>query len=304
MDMSGKPTVISTFAGCGGSSLGYKWAGFEELLAIEWDDNAVETFKLNFPDVPIWKRDIREVTGKEILDFKWLKPGELDVLDGSPPCQGFSVIGKRDVSDDRNDLTLEFIQLINELQPKVFVMENVAGMVGGKMKGRFKEIMIALKETGYNIECTLMNSKYYDVAQSRKRLIWIGCRDKSPIFPEPQSEPKCLSDVLPNIVEQNRGQYDKTWKTAQVPCYTITTLRGTGDITAGFTGLLFKTKDGIVRQPTIKEAQLVSSFPEDFVFTGNINEQWKRIGNAVMPKFMEHIAKTIKTKILEKNEET
>ena len=69
-----------------------------------------------------------------------MKPGELDVLDGSPPCQGFSVIGKRDVSDDRNDLTLEFIRLINELQPRVFVMENVAGMVGGKMKGKFKNI--------------------------------------------------------------------------------------------------------------------------------------------------------------------
>ena len=299
--MSGRPTVISTFAGCGGSSLGYKWAGFEELLAIEWDYNAVETFKLNFPDVPMWKKDMRKVTGKEILEFTGLKQGELDILDGSPPCQGFSIIGKRDISDDRNDLTFEFIRLINELQPKVFVMENVAGMVGGKMKGRFKNIMKGLKSTGYNVRCKLMNSQYYDVAQSRKRLIWIGCRDKSPIFPEPQSEPKCLSDVLPNIVEQNRGQYDKTWKTAQVPCYTITTLRGTGDITAGFTGLIFKTKDGIVRQPTIKEAQLVSSFPEDFIFTGNINEQWKRIGNAVMPKFMEHIAKTIKTEILEKN---
>ena len=95
--MSGKPTVISTFAGCGGSSLGYKWAGFQELLAIEWDDNAVETFKLNFPEVPMWKRDMKAVTGKEILDFTGLKPGDLDILDGSPPCQGFSVIGKRDV---------------------------------------------------------------------------------------------------------------------------------------------------------------------------------------------------------------
>ena len=301
MVMSGKPTVISTFAGCGGSSLGYKWAGFKELLAIEWDDNAVETFKLNFPDVPIWKRDMREVTGREILDFIGLKPGDLDILDGSPPCQGFSVIGKRDVLDNRNDLTLEFIRLINELKPKVFVMENVSGMIKGKMKGRFKEIMIALKETGYNIKCTLMNSQYYDVAQSRKRLIWIGCREKSPIFPIPQIKPKYLSDVLPNIIRQNRGQHDKTWKTAERPCYTITTLRGTGDITAGFTGLLFKTKDGVVRQPTIREAQLVSSFPGGFIFTGSVSEQWKRIGNAVMPKFMEHIAKTIKTEILENN---
>ena len=299
--MNGKPTVISTFAGCGGSSLGYKWAGFEELLAIEWDDNAVETFKLNFPDVPMWKRDMREITGKEILDFTGLKSGELDILDGSPPCQGFSVIGKREVSDDRNDLTLEFIRLINELKPRVFVMENVAGMVGGKMKGKFKNIMKGLKSTGYNVKCRLMNSQYYGVAQSRKRLIWIGCRENNPTFPVPLTKLKYLNDVLPDIIEQNRGQYDKTWKTAKAPCYTITTLRGTGNISAGFTGLLFKTKNGVVRQPTIQEIKLASSFPEDFIFIGNINEQWRRIGNAVMPKFMEHIARTIKTEILENN---
>ena len=82
-----KPTVISTFAGTGGSSLGYKWAGFQELLAIDWEAHAVECFKLNFPEVPVWHKDITKVTGKEILDFCKLKPGELDVLDGSPPCQ-------------------------------------------------------------------------------------------------------------------------------------------------------------------------------------------------------------------------
>ena len=77
--MSGKPTVISTFAGCGGSSLGYKWAGFDELLAVEWENNAVQTFKLNFPDIPVWQRDIREIPGKEILEFTKLNQGELDV---------------------------------------------------------------------------------------------------------------------------------------------------------------------------------------------------------------------------------
>ena len=86
--MNGKPTVISTFAGCGGSSLGYQWAGFNELLAIEWEKNAVETFKLNFPNIPIWQKDITKVKGKDILKFLKLKKGELDVLDGSPPCQG------------------------------------------------------------------------------------------------------------------------------------------------------------------------------------------------------------------------
>ena len=80
-----KYTVISTFAGCGGSSLGYHWAGFKELLAIEWNKNAVETFKANFKDVPVWQKDIAECKGVDILNYCKIKKGELDILDGSPP---------------------------------------------------------------------------------------------------------------------------------------------------------------------------------------------------------------------------
>src|SRR3990167_2497045 len=99
-------TVISLFSGCGGSSLGYKLAGFKELLAIDFDKNSVETFKLNFPDVPIWQKDIKEVGSQEILDFCKIKKGELDILDGSTPCQGFSMAGSKRVGDDRNSLFL------------------------------------------------------------------------------------------------------------------------------------------------------------------------------------------------------
>ena len=326
--MSGKPTVVSTFAGCGGSSLGYKWAGFDELLAVEWENNAVQTFKLNFPDIPVWQRDIREIPGKEILEFTKLKQGELDVLDGSPPCQGFSTAkGKRNVSDDRNDLTYEFIRLIEELQPKVFVMENVSGMVKGTMKGKFKQIMKALKSTGYNVKCKLMNSKYYEVPQSRQRLIWIGAREREPVYPEPFDKIISMKDVLNKngfiryrhsyskgkvhykdsnfdkpcltitksgigwqtfITEQNRGQFDKSWVSADRPSYTITKTPS----------LRVRDKNLIERKLTIEEIKKLSSFPLEFRFTGSFNEQWARIGNAVMPKFMEHIARTIKTDIL------
>ena len=84
------PTVISLFAGCGGSSLGYSMAGFKELLAVEWDNNAVETFKLNFSDIPVFHGDIAKCSVDWVLQTTGLKPGELDILDGSPPCQGFS----------------------------------------------------------------------------------------------------------------------------------------------------------------------------------------------------------------------
>jgi len=167
--MNGKLTVISIFAGCGGSSLGYKWAGFNELLAIDFDKNAVETFKLNFPDVPIWQQDITEIKSQEILDFCKIKKSELDILDGSPPCQGFSTAGKRQVNDNRNKLFESFVYLVNGLQPKVFVMENVSGMVKGKMRGMFIEITKELKKLNYQVKCKLMNSVYYNVSQSRER---------------------------------------------------------------------------------------------------------------------------------------
>ena len=125
------PTVISTFAGCGGSSLGYQMAGFKELLAVEWDNNAVETFKLNFPDVPIYHGDIARLTADECMELSGIGKYELDVFDGSPPCQGFSTAGKRKFDDPRNSLFIEYARLLNDLQPKVFVMENVTGMVKG-----------------------------------------------------------------------------------------------------------------------------------------------------------------------------
>ena len=136
------PTVISTFAGCGGSSLGYSMAGYHELLAVEWDDNAVETFKLNFPDVSVYHGDIHALSVDECIRLAGLSGSrELDVLDGSPPCQGFSTAGKRQLDDDRNQLFREFIRLLRGLQPRAFIMENVSGLVKGKMKLIFAEIM-------------------------------------------------------------------------------------------------------------------------------------------------------------------
>ncbi len=171
------PTVVSLFAGCGGSSLGYSMAGFRELLAVEWDGHAVETFKLNFPGVPVWQGDIAELSVEECLRLTGLKPGELDVLDGSPPCQGFSTAGKRKMDDGRNQLFQEYVRLLRGLQPKVLVMENVSGMVKGKMKLIFVEILKELKASGYKVSARLMNAMYFGVPQSRERMIFIGVRE-------------------------------------------------------------------------------------------------------------------------------
>ncbi len=172
------PTFISIFAGGGGSSLGYSMAGYRELLAVEWDRNAVITFKLNFPDIPVYQDDIAKLSVRECMELAGLsEPGQLDLLDGSPPCQGVSTAGKRLLNDPRNQLFREFVRLLCGLKLKVFVMENVSGLIKGKMKLLFAEIMRELKASGYQVRCKLMNTMYFHVPQSRERLIWIGIRN-------------------------------------------------------------------------------------------------------------------------------
>lgn len=207
------PTVISTFAGGGGSSLGYSMAGFRELLAVEWDNNAVETFRLNFPDVPVYHGDIAKLTVDECFKLANIAPRELDIFDGSPPCQGFSTAGKRILDDPRNQLFREYVRLLRGLQPKVFVMENVSGMVKGKMKLLFADILRELKASGYKVSARLLNAMYFHVPQSRQRMIFIGVREDlgiEPSHPKAESRPVTLKEACEDIdylVLGAHGQY-------------------------------------------------------------------------------------------------
>lgn len=319
--MNIKPTVISTFSGCGGSSLGYKWAGYKELLAIDFDKNSVEVFKLNFPEIPVWYKDIIKITGQEILEFCTLKKGELDLLDGSPPCQGFSIAGKRKVTDSRNDLSYEFIRLLKELQPKVFVMENVSGVIKGKMKGLFKEITKELINSGYKVKIKLMNTKYYGVPQSRQRVIWIGVRNdlkKEPSFPKPNQNIININKSLKGLKEIGetekligpRIKYINKVKIGEnmskyVSNKYFNTLRLNPNKVSPTIPKLFGKNWGSFfahwdsnRSISINELKRICSFPDDFKLIGKFEEQWARLGNAVMPKFMQAIAENIKDKIL------
>lgn len=120
--------------GSGVSSLGYKLACGHVRLAVEWNDNAVECYQANFPNTPVYHGDICEMTDEEALRLADIKRRELDVLDGLPPCQGFSTAGERDFEDPRNQLYRQYVRLIKAFRPKVYVMENMSGMVKGKMK--------------------------------------------------------------------------------------------------------------------------------------------------------------------------
>lgn len=310
------PTVISTFAGCGGSSLGYSMAGFRELLAVEWDNNAVETFKLNFKGVPVYHGDISKLPVDRCLDLAGIKPGELDVLDGSPPCQGFSTAGKRNMDDNRNQLFREYVRLLRGLQPKVFVMENVSGMVKGKMKLIFAEIMKELKASGYKVSARLMNAMYFHVPQSRERMIFIGVREDleiAPSHPKAESHPVAfvkLHDAVeadwltPTEVASieahrltqaqagNSFRYQVIRSGKPAPTFSKTLIR------KGSAALVLVNDSGRLRLPSKNEHKQAASYPVPFVFAGNRSESWQRIGNSVPPLFMEAIARHIREKIL------
>lgn len=313
------PTVISTFAGCGGSSLGYSMAEFKELLAVEWDDNAVATFKLNFPEVPVYHGNIAKLSVEEVLQFTGLKPGELDILDGSPPCQGFSTAGKRCMDDDRNQLFREYVRLLRGLQPKVFVMENVSGMVKGKMKLIFAEILRELKASGYEVSARLLNAMYFNVPQSRERMIFVGVRndlEKMPSHPIAISHPIIIKDALLGLKETRDYQFITSEKERSLwhkckPGESFADHDINGNYyTSGklnpnvVSGTILKDHGsnsfhwGKPRKLTITELQRLASFPDGFTFCGSYPACKERIGNCVPPLFMHAIASHIRSKIL------
>lgn len=288
-----KPTVISTFAGCGGSSLGYQLAGFHELLAVEWDDNAVATFRLNFPEVPVYHGDIAKLSGEECMRLAGIKAGELDVLDGSPPCQGFSTAGNRRFSDPRNSLFKEYARLLGELQPRAFVMENVTGMVKGHMKQAYLQIVKTLRECGYRAKGKVMNAMYFNVPQSRERVIIIGVRNDlgiDPSHPTPCAKPIPLISVCHDALA-SRSMNINPWIPSRYPVCTISK--------TPYHSLL-RTANG-TREPTLNELMTLGSFPMDFQFIGGKKKAWERIGNSVPPNLMRAIAEHIKTNILQVN---
>ena len=309
------PTLISTFAGCGGSSLGYSMAGYRELLAVEWDNNAVETFKLNFPGVPVYHGDIAELSVDECLSLVGIKVGELDILDGSPPCQGFSTAGKRQMEDPRNSLFCEFVRLLRGLQPRVFVMENVHGMVKGKMKMVFAKILHELKASGYRVSARLLNAMYFNVPQSRQRLIFIGVREglgTEPSHPRAESMPVTFRQATGDIwAEAGDLPFNVNTKTARAMQYAkpgeqdpkhfstfkLWADRPSNTLRKNFLGYFHYWHPVFFRPLNLIEWQRLGSFPDAFRFTDKKNG-CQRIGNSVPPLFMRAIARHIREQIL------
>jgi len=184
-----KLNTIDLFSGCGGMSLGFKWAGFNTLLASDIDENCKKTFTQNFPGVPFICDDL---TNLKKEDFQKHITSKVDVIIGGPPCQGFSLANKRrnKVSEDpRNSLFYEFVKTINWYNPKAFVMENVKGLLSMKSGQVIKQIISEFENAGdfgYYVKHQVLNASDFGVPQSRERVIIIGFRndlDLEPQFP-------------------------------------------------------------------------------------------------------------------------
>lgn len=183
-----KPIAIDLFCGVGGMSLGFKEAGFRVVGAFDNDERHINAYKNNFPSVPAFTLDLRRATGGVLLNLIHCKR-EIDVLFGGPPCQGFSMIGKRRKNDCRNLLLYEFSRLIREIGPSYFVLENVPGLLIGSMKGFLESFLRRVRRPGYSYvdPIQIINAVDFGVPQDRRRVVVLGYRRDlaPPRYPTP-----------------------------------------------------------------------------------------------------------------------
>ena len=324
-------TVVSTFSGVGGSSMGYKLAGANVLASLEFIESARECYRLNFPNTPIIEKDIRNVSGKEILDLIGLKKGELDILDGSPPCASFSVAGKgaklwgkvKPYSSTKqrvDDLFDEQIRLIGEIKPKACVIENVKGMTMGIAKEVLSNYVLKLQKLGYDVNVEVLDSRYFETATSRQRVFVIGIRKdlkKKASHPKPFSKQTTFSEAVKNIKidKKERQKLLTHLNNPKLQRYAYIRQCKQGETCQKYDpkGNYFTTRRAHMHRPmptatthfldilhplehrplTINELKACSSFPTNFKIIGTYTQQYERIGRAVPPNLMKHIAKHI-----------
>ncbi len=320
---------IDLFSGAGGLSCGLVMAGFTPVASVEIMPEAVETYKYNFINKKgfnekVETRDIRTQEVKEEL-YKTIGNQHIDLIVGGFPCQGFSMAGNRVVSDPRNSLYLEMLEIVKNIKPDYVVMENVEGlrsMLNGKVE---TQIINDYKEIGYKINVTTLNAADYGVAQLRRRVIFIGNRiGKKNYHPKPLYEPnnyktlgsaiykfmnidedKSINHVFTRHTEDMKKRlakvpegaslfkdYSDSWKKSpwDKPSCTIKENHGAVNI-----------HPKLPRVLTAREIAAIQSFPDDFIFKGAKKWQLVQIGNAVPPLLGKAIGLSVEKGLNEKN---
>ncbi len=194
------PTAIDLFSGCGGLTLGLKQAGFTVIGAVDVDALSVETYEANHPEVVVWHTDIRTLDVSSVKRRLDLRKGQLDLLAGCPPCQGFSCIrtlnGARAARDPRNNLVFEFLRFVNGLMPKAIMMENVPALAADERLARLQQ---ELSACGYLTECRILDAADYGVPQRRRRMILLGSRIGAVDFPPPCQRRGTVRDAIGDL---------------------------------------------------------------------------------------------------------
>jgi DNA (cytosine-5)-methyltransferase 1 len=189
--------AIDLFAGAGGLSQGLKRAGFGVVAAIEFDDVAAATYRKNYPETLMLESDITQVSVTTLRRQLQLSRGELDLLAGCPPCQGFSTMrtlnGRKIIRDSRNDLIFEFLRFVDEFHPKALMLENVPGLATDR---RLNVFVDAITDLGYACESRVVDAAEYGVPQRRRRMILLASRVCPVRFPEPHRKRKTVFDAI------------------------------------------------------------------------------------------------------------
>ena len=225
-------TYISFFAGGGGSSCGYKLAGGDCRFVNEFQQVAVNTYLANWPETPHICDDIKNITGKQIMDMTGLEVGELDILDGSPPCPPFSMSGTKQKGWNQEkvaygmkqqnieDLTWEMIRITGEMKPKVVICENVKGLTMDYAKQHLDRMVADFEKEGYTTTYKVMNGIHFGVPQKRQRVFIVSVRNDvldrigmpwmliSSLFPEGANEEPTLEDAIGDLRLDNENRVE------------------------------------------------------------------------------------------------
>jgi DNA (cytosine-5)-methyltransferase 1 len=204
--------IIDCFCGAGGLSLGFEKAGFNVLYAFDLDEAAINTYKHNsqYHHGKAFVRDVYKISKKSIEADLGYKLGDIDVVIGGPPCQGFSVQRRGDDNDPRNQLVLEYIRLLLDIRPRFFVMENVGGLLSPRGLPYFQQLMEKMGDAGYIIQKKKLTASDFGVPQSRKRVFIVGERSDDGLqrfsFPKSTGEPvKTIRDAIGDLMDKDEN---------------------------------------------------------------------------------------------------
>ena len=316
--MAKKFKSIELFAGAGGLALGLERANFEPLALIEIDKDAADTLKLNRPNWHVINDDIANISPLNLEKFFDIRRGELDLLSGGAPCQSFSYAGKRlGLEDSRGTLFYHYAVFLQKLQPKMFLFENVRGLLTHDKGKTYQTMQNVFAECGYRVEKKILNAWDYDNAQKRERLIIIGVRRDLSLninFPPPQEYKPVLRDVLKEVPKSLGAEYSAYKKKLfelvppggywrDIPTELAKPyMKSCWEMAGGRTGILRRMSLdepslAVLTSPTqkqterchplearpftVRENARIQSFPDDWQFCGSMYSQYRQVGNAV-----------------------